>query len=818
MNGEKTCVYINLDTVPFTADLVFPKGISQGGHVSLIFGTFDEFKAKTHPGSAEEFARMLGKKFRVQSPVVKGVPQCFIRISLQSATANCQDAEKDSDTDTEEEVCAEDKNTGRQRELEHLPGSTEVQKDGLSSSCSESLSLSDGDNESASVSDDDVEEKEFLCYKCSASFESTAERRDHISTQHNTVRACPFCPRKFLEKYALVRHMWSHLPPSVMPFRCADCKEPFLSKKELLLHKTNPHKQDMHAKASEGLPTDGIDSKSATQEVFICEFCSDAFLTHRGYKQHLNRCHKEEGTSAESSTEQRCTFCDSYVAPNFKHLCLHLSEKHPEANVFPCRKCSLVFTDRSEVQKHESTHTVRVTFNNNALGGKEYHCNICKELLASSNALLTHIRLHSVDPDAANHVCDVCYGLFQSRSQLRNHVRKQHRPQPGGNLPVALICPECRKSFMRSSLLKRHCKAVHDRLLSHACTRCPKRFSTERQRQRHLAIVHRSEMTEDELHSLTLIQRYVCEECAYSTYSSKTIRRHVYGHTGQFPHVCDECGRGFVFRFELTTHRSRDHRHERYTCERCPRAFYSHDRFERHISAHDGGWGFACPTCGQLYETQGYLESHQLIHSEQRPYECSKCGKRFKTPQGLTFHNVGYHQSRSYVRNAEHWQYRCYECDISFKYMSSLHAHNACHHVHQEQRLECQYCSVKFSSKMTLSQHIRNHTREKVVHQCGECKKTFGSYSTLKRHKIINHARKQNAVCPICGKSCTSEWNLRQHVKSCRTDEATQNGQVTSEPVQEVMIQVSDGSLGNESKLSGVETFMVELPYNTALQ
>ncbi|XP_064467705.1 zinc finger protein 665-like [Ornithodoros turicata] len=803
-NEDHTCVYMNFDTVPFVADLVFPKGIACDGYVSLICGTFGDTLPKRRLEKIDELARSLGKKFRVQSPIVEGVPQCFIRISLSNAAkSNCSDINSEEERGGAEEkkddvICDAGVSTTSAGVSEHEicygPEEAPKEDDSLSS---QSESDSHSENDDVSVSSDS-EEKEYLCCKCPASFESAVERRDHMFSQHNVMRGCPFCQRKFLEKYALVRHMWSHLPPYMMPFRCSECKATFLSKGELLLHKVKPDKCDTEGRASENslLASTQAKGQAAVQEVYMCEFCSGVFLTNRGYTQHMNKCHKEDVAYAEKSKEQLCSFCNLHLAPNFRDLCVHLSEQHPESHVFPCKKCSQVFTDQSEMEAHEKMHFVKVSFSKQSPGRKIYHCNVCEETLATLGALVSHIRSHNANQDATNYICDVCYKTFGSRCRLRRHFRKQHLTPSGEDVASACACSVCQKIFTNQALLRRHHRCVHDRCLPHACRRCPKKFAAERQLQRHLAVSHRSEMTEEDLKRLNLIKKFVCHECGFATYSDKTIRRHVYTHSGSYPHTCDECGRGFVFRFELTNHRSRHHNRERYTCERCPRVFYSHDRFSRHVSAHEGGWGFPCLTCGQLYETKGYLESHQLVHSEHSPYVCSVCGRHFKTPQSLTFHNVGHHGSRSFFRDAQRWPYRCYVCNVSFKYMSSLHAHNACHHVAEEQRLECQYCSKRFRSKVTLSQHIRTHTLERAAHYCGHCKKSFASYSALKRHIIVTHPAKHKTDARSCSKrSALARGQREKHV---------------SHHVQEAVIEVTEGELNGADSLLSEDVFMEE--------
>lgn len=661
-----------------------------------------------------------------------------------------------------------------------------------------------GDGVAEVTASDSDEPGAFRCRRCSVAFHFESELQKHRALEHGILEACKHCSKKFPSKFSLVRHMWSHLPRSRLPFRCAECKKGFITKRELLGHKAKPHMGKLRAQenvtktenklqtqkaassqeASEELscPERRSYSTPTEEEIFFCEFCSEVYLTGHFYRQHVSKHHTEKldmypvdispfkgvekfPTSGTDDGKFRCTLCDKCTGLSFREVCNHISDEHPTAGVYACKRCTLVFSNEEEYGAHSGSHLVRVTPNQSSPGLKDYHCNLCSEVLTHRKALVRHLQQHHRDPNVKPYACDICPSRFRGKASLYIHTRKHNSPADRRRFP----CSQCPKIFTAKQFLKRHEEAVHARLLPFACTHCSKRFYFERHLQQHLVMSHRSKLTDEQVAGLGLIHNFQCEECGFTTYSERTIRRHVYSHTGTYPFTCEVCDRGFVFRFELTAHHARRHLHQKLHCHLCSRIFFIKERFDKHLSAHQENWGFTCPICGQLFETQGYLENHQLRHSGKTPYECTDCGKCFSAPQGLTFHKQQHHHVKRprHVGNSrmDHWPFGCDTCGIRFKYLSSQQAHIAFHHPSTEsESLQCSYCQRKFGSKLALSQHLRKHTNEK--YKCKHCDRCFQSYVGCRTHQVVMHTRRFSSECPFCSKGCVSFFDLKRHLKN----------------------------------------------------
>ncbi|KAJ8916280.1 hypothetical protein NQ315_016421 [Exocentrus adspersus] len=118
------------------------------------------------------------------------------------------------------------------------------------------------------------------------------------------------------------------------------------------------------------------------------------------------------------------------------------------------------------------------------------------------------------------------------------------------------------------------------------------------------------------------------------------------------------------------------------------------------------------------------------------------------------------------------WEY----CFLNFLTIYDFYSHMVMH-VHNNPRvaneklneiIQCgwQVCGKKFSSKYKLAEHVRSHTKEKVI-ACPTCCTTF-----FNRTKLSDHRKRQLATdlqsyqCSQCFKLLASERLLRDHMRS----------------------------------------------------
>ena len=72
----------------------------------------------------------------------------------------------------------------------------------------------------------------------------------------------------------------------------------------------------------------------------------------------------------------------------------------------------------------------------------------------------------------------------------------------------------------------------------------------------------------------------------------------------------------------------------------------------------------------------------------------------------------------------------------------------------------CSVCEKRFTTKQSLTIHMRQHSGEEALYSCTECEKSFTSLSGLSEHKNVHSSKYK---CTECEKSFTSLSGLSQH-------------------------------------------------------
>lgn len=104
------------------------------------------------------------------------------------------------------------------------------------------------------------------------------------------------------------------------------------------------------------------------------------------------------------------------------------------------------------------------------------------------------------------------------------------------------------------------------------------------------------------------------------------------------PLDCSFCGKRFLNREDLISHRASHTGESPANCSFCGKSFSNKATLNIHLRIHTGEKPFECTQCGKRFTQKGSLKIHQRIHSGEKPYICSLCPSSFNNPSNLRRH------------------------------------------------------------------------------------------------------------------------------------------------------------------------------------
>ncbi|KAM6957681.1 zinc finger protein 646 isoform 1-T1 [Aplochiton taeniatus] len=679
--------------------------------------------------------------------------------------------------------------------------------DGLGSSSGASPS---GGRVPQSNSSDDGERR-FKCGDCGKSYRHAGSLVNHKRSHQTGHYQCTICCKQYPHLAALHSHLRSHKGrPSNQPM--GNDNSDWLSSEPLTLDSQQSYVQE---------------GSGATTPISLPGNLGDAahFVPDSGHSSGLD------------SLEFHDRFDGSLAQSN---------SAHRQADRHMCADCGEMYGDISGIKSHmcpRRGQQQQGNMSNGFMGGNmNYHSpggtslpsagasgsSSMKEsggrqqYSQSAGKRMGSSQDKEEEDDGEVYQCSVCGNHYASLRALRSHLRS-HANNPTGPGPSALspdqdwrtICSTCGQSFARKQDLLNH-QLVHgpnpnlggtstngsDKMdgRNHICVDCGMFFA-----DRHHLITH---LCPGKNRASTLGKQGVTGAKGMTGGAGAGGAggsRNMGGDSGERPHRCDQCGRGYRHPCSLLNHK-KSHKTGVFRCLVCQKRYYNLLALKNHQRTHFDLKRHKCEECGKAFKIQKQLINHLRLHEEHRAKGLVRTGpngSRFQQQQAGTSqmqamrgesskgHNPGMgtkyghggfkkpyaSAGTSRPQNIDPSEggrrpFACDECGRTYRHAGSLANHKNLHKIGE---YHCNVCNSTYPNRLAMKNHLRLHFAQKK-HNCQECGKGFRTQKQLSTHTTAGLCKGQQGAaaqmdyeCDGCCEGFSTAEELAAH--SCPAEQ-----------------------------------------------
>ncbi|XP_030764348.1 zinc finger protein 808-like isoform X2 [Sitophilus oryzae] len=470
---------------------------------------------------------------------------------------------------------------------------------------------------SSDVYDNIKDEGVLKCLKCSKTFTKQAlldSHQENCSLQKGSLTKCKTCAKVFRDRKRLARHIINHHSD----YNCEICKEQFQSKCDIVSHIRFEH-------------------PSSHLECSVCE--------------NILRCQKDLlGHLGNHENSYVCQFCADTLDSKMK-LKMHILSMHHQLLSLSCSFCLKRFENQKILRDHVTcVHKHQL----NPLTS----CPVCGNHYGSKRKTLDHVKKSH---GSTFKVCRICLELFDSETQLEDHVKLVHiKHSVPNNVQSKTSTKPC--DLLKSEESNSNCDAITigmDYLNSASEYTDSEEYDDHRsvdlnEKQRHLDqqlsnsneekmillekrlvaketrdIIDESSKNKNHLYkalkqsdglksSKDKPKDKIIQSPDSTKFSTNNFKRTVYVESND-PAWCQICHKSFPAKKHLWQHFIRCHKKDSATvCGICLKINTDYETLQKHLrSTHmdllDGS-KFICRICGRYHNANTKLQHHMAIH------------------------------------------------------------------------------------------------------------------------------------------------------------------------------------------------------------